>query len=246
MKSAIEIISFGPKALLLNWPQHISEEINTEISACNLQINKYFKDLLIESVCTYCSLTLYLKQPHTSELIAKIQSLLSKRQQYNTQQKPSTWTIPVCYDLSFGIDLQRVADTHELTIDDVINLHAKPLYHVYFLGFLPGFPYLGGLDERLITPRLASPRWQIPKGSVAIGNQQTGVYPSNSPGGWNIIGRTPVNLFDSQNPKPSFLNAGDKIQFYSVNLKDYETLSESFANKLLTHENLKGGKLTHD
>lgn len=246
MSDALEIIPFGAKALIINWPQQISEQINGEISAFNHLINTHFKDLLLETVCTYCSLTLYLKQPHNADLIDNIQSLLAIQYQQSKTHKPTIWYIPVCYDSTFGIDIDRVAKINKLSHDEVIQLHTKPLYHVYFLGFLPGFPYLGGLDDKLITPRLVSPRQQIPKGSVAIGNQQTGVYPSSSPGGWNIIGNSPVDFFDSQKPNPTFLRAGDKIKFCSINRDDYDCLKQRIEKKQFSIEELKSNGFNHD
>ena len=117
--------------------------------------------------------------------------------------------IPVIYD---GPDLQRVADHNQLSIDEVCQRHAAVIYKVYMLGFSPGFPYLGDLDPRLHTPRLASPRTCVPAGSVAIGGQHTGIYPSETPGGWNIIGRTTVKLFD-RDQMTFFLQPGDRVKF---------------------------------
>ena len=117
--------------------------------------------------------------------------------------------IPVIYD---GPDLQRVADHNQLSVDEVCKLHAAVIYKVYMLGFSPGFPYLGDVDSRLHTPRLASPRTRVPAGSVAIGGQHTGIYPSETPGGWNIIGHTPTQLFD-RNQTTFFLHPGDRVKF---------------------------------
>ena len=117
--------------------------------------------------------------------------------------------IPVTYN---GPDLQRVADHNQLTVGDVCERHAAVIYKVYMLGFSPGFPYLGDLDPQLQTPRLASPRTRVPAGSVAIGGQHTGIYPSETPGGWNIIGHTPVKLFDAAHTT-FFLQPGDRVKF---------------------------------
>jgi inhibitor of KinA len=157
----------------------------------------------------------------------------------NNKTSSRTWKIPVCYDLCLGLDLQQLADSKPLSVEEVIQLHCQPLYHVYFLGFLPGFPYLGGLDSRLATPRLASPRVQIPKGSVAIGDHQTGVYPNESPGGWNIIGRTPIELFDVKRSTPTFIQAGDKVKFNPINLDEFNKLAEQIKNQCFNYEELK-------
>ena len=124
--------------------------------------------------------------------------------------------LPVCYDLRVAPDLQDVAGIHKISIDELVRLHSAPEYVVHFLGFSPGFPYLGGLDAALTTPRLATPRTSVPAGSVAIGGAQTGIYPMASPGGWRIVGRTPVALFDARAWPPAALRMGDRIRFQPV------------------------------
>lgn len=129
--------------------------------------------------------------------------------------------IPVCYEL--GLDIERVADSNELTIDQVIKLHSEREYLVYMMGFVPGFPYLGGLNDQLHTPRLEKPRIKIPAGSVGIGGKQTGVYPLETPGGWNIIGRTPLKLFDSED---TLIKMGNYVKFIPISKSDFERMSE--------------------
>ena len=121
--------------------------------------------------------------------------------------------IPVCYGGESGPDLASVAEHTGLTPEQVVDLHTSASYLVYFLGFSPGFPYLGGLPPQLATPRLPAPRKRVPAGSVAIGGNQTGIYPMESPGGWRIIGRTPVRLFDLEANPPALLRAGDTVRF---------------------------------
>lgn len=130
--------------------------------------------------------------------------------------------IAVLYDAEFGPDLAHVAAHHGLTTDEVIRRHTAPDYHVHFLGFCPGFAYLGGLDSGLATPRLASPRIRIPAGSVGIGGEQTGVYPVASPGGWRLIGRTPVRIFDPTIEPAVLLAIGDIIRFRSITRVEFD------------------------
>jgi inhibitor of KinA len=137
--------------------------------------------------------------------------------------------LPVCYDVDFAPDLHDVAALHGISVPDVVGLHAAPEYVVHFLGFSPGFPYLGGLDARLVTPRLATPRTQVPAGSVAIGGAQTGIYPVASPGGWRIMGRTPVALFDAHLWPPAKLRMGDRICFQPVARPEFERLASQFS-----------------
>jgi len=133
--------------------------------------------------------------------------------------------IPVCYGGEFGPDLDDVARLSGLQLEDVIATHAGAEYRVYFLGFAPGFPYLGGLPTELSTPRLAEPRRSVPAGSVAIGGGQTGVYPMSTPGGWRLIGRTPLRLFDPTGGAPTLLEMGDRVRFRPIGKDDYERLS---------------------
>jgi inhibitor of KinA len=130
--------------------------------------------------------------------------------------------IPVCYGGGFGPDLDELAATFRLSSQEVIRIHSSPVYIVYMIGFVPGFPYLGGLDERLITPRRKAPRRRVPAGSVGIADRQTGIYPLESPGGWQIIGRTPVRLFDLSKAEPFLLGAGDRVRFIPITRDAFE------------------------
>jgi inhibitor of KinA len=136
-------------------------------------------------------------------------------------------TLPVLYGGEQGPDLAFVAEHHQLSVDEVIELHSRPDYLVYMIGFAPGFPYLGGLSERLVTPRLEKPRLSVPKGSVGIGGAQTGVYSVDGPGGWRLIGRTPVPLYDPTAERPALLDAGDHVRFRPVGIAEYADIEAS-------------------
>jgi inhibitor of KinA len=133
--------------------------------------------------------------------------------------------IPVCYDPEFAIDLEHVARNAGVTPRQAIDLHSSAEYRVSCIGFTPGFPYLSGLPSELTTPRRATPRKQIPAGSVAIGGTQAGIYPIKSPGGWNIIGRTPLRMFDPVNNPPALLRAGDRVRFRAITREEFEKLA---------------------
>jgi KipI family sensor histidine kinase inhibitor len=135
--------------------------------------------------------------------------------------------IPVCYGPAFGPDLEEVAAFGRMDAEEVISLHCRRTYRVFMLGFLPGFAYLAGVDERIAAPRLATPRARVPAGSVGIAGTQTGVYPVESPGGWNLIGRTPVKPFDPQRTEPFLLKAGDHVEFYPVDEAAYRDLARA-------------------
>jgi inhibitor of KinA len=135
-----------------------------------------------------------------------------------------TVEIPVCYDPGLAPDLQPLAAEKGLSVEALIALHAAPAYRCHLLGFRPGFPFLGGLDERLVAARLPSPRPRVPAGSVGIGGRQTGVYPVESPGGWRLIGRTPLRLFDPARPDPFLVRAGDTVRFAPIDRAAYDRM----------------------
>ena len=132
--------------------------------------------------------------------------------------------IPVCYGGEYGPDLENIAANAGLTPEEVIQIHSSRDYLIYMLGFLPGFAYLGGLDERIHTPRLANPRIRIRAGSVGIGGSQTGIYPLDSPGGWQLLGLTPINPYDPQREIPILYEAGDYIRFVPITGEEYREI----------------------
>lgn len=139
--------------------------------------------------------------------------------------------IPVLYGGEYGPDIENITTHNNLSIEEVIKIHTSGEYLVYMLGFTPGFPYLGGMDKRIATPRLKTPRTKIPGGSVGIAGEQTGVYPIESPGGWQLLGRTPLNFFDPNNEKPFLINAGEYIKFVQISEEEYHKIIEQLKNK---------------
>ncbi|MGP4041396.1 5-oxoprolinase subunit PxpB [Gracilibacillus sp. D59] len=182
--------------------------------------------LILETVIGYRTITIYFDplQVHHQEII-EIVTVASKHQQPD-QVDSTLHHIPVCYDKMFGLDIENVMKEHQLSLQKVIELHTTPIYNVSFLGFSPGFPFLTGMDQGLATPRKDNPRLEVPKGSVGIAGSQTGIYPSTSPGGWQIIGRTPVNLLPLNEEKPTLFTAGDQIKFYPINKIEFQQLQK--------------------
>jgi inhibitor of KinA len=135
--------------------------------------------------------------------------------------------IPVCYDKDFGIDLEKVAQHKQISIDEIIQIHTSKTYHVYMVGFLPGFAYMGIVDERISTPRLTTPRTNVEAGCVGIAGNQTGIYPLDSPGGWNIVGKTPVQLFDAGKEQPCLLQPGNIVKFISITREKFDQLKQA-------------------
>jgi inhibitor of KinA len=153
----------------------------------------------------------------------RIREAISKTESGSAQSiKVSEVEVPVCYDSEFAFDLDDVAQSAGLDRNQVIDLHSSGEYRVHCVGFIGGFPFLGGLPAKLATPRRETPRKEIPAGSVGIGGKQTGIYPIKSPGGWNIVGRTPVRLFDPQRNPPGLLRAGDRVRFRPISREEFE------------------------
>ncbi|SEQ53573.1 inhibitor of KinA [Hyunsoonleella jejuensis] len=216
---------FGASSILMEWPQYIDKAILNDILRFKSKIAQSDFSNIMTLNHAYASLliTYDVSNFDVSSEILKLSDLYQSADEVY-ESKHTLWKIPVCYDQSFGIDLELLSKEKRIDVDDVIKMHSQSVYTIYFIGFLPGFLYLGGLDEQLFTPRRATPRLKIEKGAVAIGGKQTGVYPSESPGGWNIIGNSPVHFFDVSKAEPCFAKAGDSLQFYPVTLKVYQDI----------------------
>lgn len=231
---------FGNASILIEWQAIISEEILNDIILFKEKIQKEKSIVVADFIIGYNSLTL----KYTNEISnysVEVESLKSIYKQDFKLQKTEKflWEIPVCYDFEFGIDLDEISEKSNLTIKEIIKLHSEKIYTVFFIGFLPGFLYLGGLDSQLHFDRKPNPRLKVPKGAVAIGGKQTGVYPQESAGGWNIIGRTPIHFFNIKNENPCFAKAGDKIKFKPISLEEfYQTEKEIAENNYIIFKTL--------
>lgn len=221
------ISKYGHQAILMQWDSIISPEINQLVVDTSNYLYEHFDSAILEIVPSYQSLVIYLNEGFTPALLIPELENASASWIVNSSTSPnSTWRIPVCYDVSFGLDLESISHTQEISTETIIQLHTEPDYRIYGIGFLPGFLYLGGLNERLFSPRRNVVNRFAPKGSVAIGGQQTGIYPQESPGGWNIIGRTPIELFDPKKNPPTPFYIGDSVRFYEINLQEYAEIEE--------------------
>lgn len=180
----------------------------------------------LEAVPAYVSLTVYydVMQVQRGEVIGYLDDLLQRAEQDVGAIQEAVVDIPVCYGGSYGPDLSFVAAHNGLSEAAVIDIHSSVTYRVHMIGFMPGFAYLDGMSPRIAAPRLPTPRPQVIAGSVGIAGQQTGVYPLTSPGGWQLIGRTPVRLFDVRWPSPSLLVAGQLVRFCAIDAKMFENL----------------------
>ncbi|MBO8172872.1 MAG: 5-oxoprolinase subunit PxpB [Bacillaceae bacterium] len=218
----------GDRAVTVKFKQEISDDVNRNVIALAKRLEEKTIAGVEECVPAYASLLVYYNpmQLGYAELVETLHQLDTTVDGVS-DEKTRVFEIPVLYGGKEGPDLEDVADYHGLTTDDVIRLHCGRKYRIYMLGFTPGFPYLGGLDPRLHTPRLETPRTRIPAGSIGIAGNQTGIYSLSTPGGWRLIGHTPVPLFTPENPEnPVLLNAGDYIRFVPVSRTEYERISE--------------------
>lgn len=192
--------------------------INQKVHLLHMKLKKIKIKGVRECIPSYASLLILYDPMVTS--FSRIESLIRRiRENENSILEADgarVIEIPVCYGGEFGEDIENVAAYSGLSKEEVIATHCGVDYHVYMVGFLPGFPYLGGLDPRIHTPRLSNPRLEIPAGSVGIGGEQTGVYPLASPGGWQLIGRTPIRLYDDRHKNPVMLQAGDTVRFIRI------------------------------
>lgn len=218
-----KIKPFGEHAVLLEWNNEISHSVHLEVMNFENHINKTLKTQIVETVPAYCSLAVYLKKETDSDLfITTLNSDIVKPE--NDQKEKRTIHIPVCYDLDFGTDLPLMSQQLKMSVDEIIKRHTNNEYPVYFLGFLPGFPYLGGFDPALAFNRKQTPKTLVNAGSVGIAGNQTGIYTVDSPGGWNIIGRSPLSFFDATKSKPNLLQAGDSIRFFPISKTEYQEI----------------------
>lgn len=223
MNGSYIIKPVGVQAIQVIFEQKIDEIINSKVMTLKEKLSDLSSDVVRELIPTFASLLIYYDPLKTDFVSMKqlVEGLLEEGQD-GKQSQGHLIEIPVCYGGKYGEDLEFVARHAGLTPEEVIRIHSGRDYRIYMLGFLPGFPYLGGLDERLVTPRLESPRTKIPAGSVGIGGAQTGIYPMESPGGWQLIGRTPIQLFHPEDNGKLPYEAGDWIRFIPIDEKEYE------------------------
>ncbi|MCK7458362.1 5-oxoprolinase subunit PxpB [Idiomarina aminovorans] len=218
-----KLVSAGADALIVYLGEGISVSVNQRVLAAVRAVEQKLSDVVLDLVPSYNSLMVYydvlnIDEPEMRE---RLKNALQDLTSDDRNQTGKRHRIPVYYDKSVGPDLSRIAETNNCSVEDVIKAHTKQTYRVYAMGFAPGFAYLGEVSENIRTPRLENPRKKITAGSVAIAESQTAVYPSASPGGWNIIGRTSTQLYDPSSGTISPLNVGDEVEFYAVDKQEF-------------------------
>ncbi|WP_299364798.1 5-oxoprolinase subunit PxpB [Winogradskyella sp.] len=218
---------YNERSILIEWPRIIDENILKSILKFKNKImNKYIKQK-IEIIHTYSSILIIYNFTieNINDKFFELKSLF-ETQGGDLEIASSTWEIPVCYDEEFGVDFENFSKEKGLIKQEVVKLHSESIYTVFFIGFLPGFLYLGGLNSKLHLDRKKTPKFDVKKGAVAIGGEQTGIYPQDSPGGWHIIGQTPVELFNSLHEIPCPIQAGDKVKFKSISKPEFIELKD--------------------
>jgi len=220
------ILTVGDSSILVEFEQVISPEINARITTLVRLIKEQQFEGIVDMIPSYCAL-LITYDPRVMSygtIKERVEKLLELDIEAKEEGTIKVYEIPVCYDGEFGPDLDNIAKLAGMSKEEVIALHSASDYLIYMMGFMPGFPYLGGLDERIHTPRLDNPRLKIAEGSVGIGGASTGIYPLESPGGWQLMGRTPVKTYDPSREEPILLESGNYIRFVPISEAEYEEI----------------------
>lgn len=223
----------GDQALIVEFGERIDTALSAHIAALAQQLRDSRPIGVLDIVPAYATLALHYDPAVVGAGASPYETLCDIIAQWLQTQPTSAAAvgrqieIPVCYGGDFGPDLDALARAAELSSEEAIALHSGATYHVHMLGFVPGFAYLGGLDARIAMPRRDTPRAHVPAGSVGIAGQQTGIYPLDTPGGWQIIGRTPLQLFRPDSSPPSLLNAGDQVRFVQISAVEFEAQSKA-------------------
>lgn len=234
-----EMKPLGDSAVIIQFGSEISLVVHSKVKTLTSILSEHPFTGFIECVPAFTSVTVFYnpflvqrgydmqgyKSPYKIVCL-RLKELMQKFIKTESD-KARIMEIPVCYGGEYGPDLEVVGDYNQLSSEEVIEIHSGGEYLVYMIGFAPGFPYLGGLSEKISTPRRSSPRVSIPVGSVGIAGNQTGIYPISTPGGWQLIGRTPLKLFQPEKNPPTFLTAGDVIKFLPISVEEYRNYEET-------------------
>ena len=236
----IKILTAGDSSLLIEFGSQISPEINQKITTTVQLMKEQHIEGVVDIIPAFCSLLINYDPRVISyaELKTRMKDLVKVDVKAQAGVK-KVFEIPVCYGGEYGPDIENIAKHAGLSVEEVMEIHSSRDYLIYMLGFMPGFTYLGGLDERIHTPRLSNPRLKINAGSVGIGGSQTGIYPLDSPGGWQLMGMTPVKTYDPEREIPILVEAGDYIRFVPISEEEYLRIKELAAKgeyKVVVHE----------
>jgi inhibitor of KinA len=225
----MQFAPLGDRTVMITLGHSIDLATHRLLRAVSAQLDSTPPDGVVDQVPAFVSVAVHYDpikvagDPHLSPYERIVVALERSLSGLHVEQlpEPRHVEIPVCYGGDFGPDLDEVGHRHGLTADEVVRIHAGGDYLVYMVGFMPGFAYLGGLSEQIVTPRRASPRTAVTAGTVGIGGEQTGVYPLESPGGWNLIGRTPLEIFDAARAEATLISTGDRVTFRQITVAEF-------------------------
>lgn len=227
MYEKVKFLITSDTSVCVEFGNEISKDINAKIRAFEATLKENPIEGVLETVPTYRSVLVHYDPGAVNFLDLEEQILKIIEKSGNVQTTEGELVrVPVCYGGEYGPDLEHVAQYHHMTPEEVIRIHTESVCLIYMLGFTPGFSYMGGMDERLATPRLKTPRVKIPAGSVGIAGGQTGIYPIDSPGGWQLIGRTPLKLYDPHREPSVLFEAGQRVKFYAITEEEYREMEE--------------------
>jgi inhibitor of KinA len=223
----------GDNSVIIELGEDISRDIQQKVNKVSSFLEAQSFEWVIEYVPGFTTVAVFYEPMNIKtktlpyDQVCGDLSLHLENLEVEQGEEPRVVKIPVCYGGEFGPDLEEVAEINGLTPEEVIDIHLKGEYIVYMIGFAPGFPYIGGMSEKIAAPRRKNPRLKIPAGSVGIAGKQTGVYPIETPGGWQLIGKTPRKLFLPEGDTPSLLRAGDQIKFEPISAEEFQKWEEN-------------------
>lgn len=230
----MKFIRFGSNGILIQLKQVIDPEINRKISWLNAKVECLPE--VIYSIPAYCSITVVFDPVKTD--FERLKKVISNWDLDDLAISTETrkFKIPVCYESEFAPDMEEVSQLTNLTSTEIISLHSSQHFLVYMMGFIPGFPYMGKLPDQLYCKRKDTPRKQVAAGSVGLAGSQTGIYPAKAPGGWQLIGTTPLPIFKGEDNDPFFFKMGDKVRFYAISKEEFDHISNEHVTGRLTKE----------
>ena len=235
----LRVLSAGDTAFVVEFGNAIDRGLNARVMALHRAVIAASLPGIVETLPTFRSLMVFYDPliSTRAELEPQVLAMAAGTGEHAAAGK--LWRLPVCYDGEFAPDLSEVAARTKMSVEQVVALHAGATYFAYVLGFMPGFAYLGGLPAELDLPRRKEPRVRVPQNSVAIAGEMTAIYPWESPGGWHLIGRTPIALFDLRREQPILWGAGDEVQFTRVNRTTHDRIAAQVADGAFDHASLE-------
>lgn len=225
----MRFLSSGDTAIVVEFGDRIDRILSDRVLKLSTQVRALNLAGVIETVPTFRSLTVHYDPLITDSvnLISAIEKLLHAKSRETGQVK--LWRVPACYATTHAPDLAEVAERTGLVANEVVRLHCSTRFHIYMIGFVPGFPYMGDLPQPLALPRRGDPRTRVPAGSIAIATNLTAIYPLESPGGWHLIGTTPIRLFNPRWPRPALFRPGDAVRFEPITVREFESIRAAVA-----------------